>query len=326
MKGSDASWQHDIEIPPEFADYSDDEQERLAKREHQRKKTQPDTDSASNPAQKRHKLTEFEQKMNKKNLQKTAEWNKNQNSNRKPWDRQRVYNPFSCQSSVFKSNSDTVNDARWTAAMNTRFGTPNQPNRNPKSRDWEWKMQNQFMSLPSPGLATLCNTPPISPICNIQTMPPMPSFCNTPPFMRPPRFSVPPYDWPLSSITRPMPPPPPTGDMPLVASPTGNMIGHCPPPAYRSSTMQHERFPVTGFGFHVSSVPAPIGPPSLCPLPPNHTQRVAATSTTYMFTGPPPAIPPPSVVLPHNPQQAMNPANPSTSSWPMYSFPAPPGT
>lgn len=44
MKGSDASWENDIEPPPRFLDYSDDEQEQLAKRQLRNKDRPVDND------------------------------------------------------------------------------------------------------------------------------------------------------------------------------------------------------------------------------------------------------------------------------------------
>lgn len=44
IKGSDASWENDIEPPPRFLDYSDDEQEQVAKRQLRNKNRQIDND------------------------------------------------------------------------------------------------------------------------------------------------------------------------------------------------------------------------------------------------------------------------------------------
>ena len=38
VKGSDASWEHDVEPPEEHLDYSDDEEERAARRRMQEKR------------------------------------------------------------------------------------------------------------------------------------------------------------------------------------------------------------------------------------------------------------------------------------------------
>lgn len=117
-------------MPPEFLDYSDDEKEREAKKEYQRKKTQTDGNNSNNNSNKRHKPTEFEEKMNRKNLLKTAEWNrKKKQNNQRQWLKQRPFNPFGYENNVFNSNYETA-EINWatSSSQNSSGAAPQTPN------------------------------------------------------------------------------------------------------------------------------------------------------------------------------------------------------
>lgn len=155
-------------MPPEFLDYSDDEKEREAKKEFQRRKSQTEGGNSTN-SNKRHKPTEFEEKMNRKNLLKTAEWNKKKKQNaQRQWMKQRPFNPFGYENNVFNSNYETA-EINWATSSNQNSSGLNQ------------QTSNNFNSSHLPSIYNV-----------------VPQF-NSTTFIRPPRLSI-------SPIFRHMPP------------------------------------------------------------------------------------------------------------------------
>lgn len=75
MKGSDASWKHNNEPPPQFLDYSDDEAEKLAKKERKTKNRtnieDPEHEVANSPALNVRNKPTYRQKSNNHPVHKT---------------------------------------------------------------------------------------------------------------------------------------------------------------------------------------------------------------------------------------------------------------
>lgn len=213
MKGSDASWKDDVEPPAQFLEFSDDEEERKAKHalKEQKKKANASAaevgESSESSANKRHRPTPYEERMNKRNLEKTAEVNKrNQQPSNQPQQgigygrgmvpgrgRANFYNPFGPRyDNVPGQAAGPPSDIQWSPnnsfylgqnpfdftqqrfRMAGQFDPPRVPQRATRS-PFTAVGRGRFTSFPPPGL-WFVNRPPGSP----WPPPPPPGFPPAP--------------------------------------------------------------------------------------------------------------------------------------------------
>lgn len=214
LKGSDASWKDDVEPPAQFLEFSDDEEERKAKHALKEKKKKAAVasaeggESSESSANKRHRPSPYEERMNKRNLEKTAEINKrNQQASNQPQQgmmgygrgmvpgrgRANFYNPFGPRYDNAPGQAvGPPSDIQWSSnnsfyvgqnpyeftqqrfRMAGQFEPPRVPQRVPRS-PFAAVGRGRFTSFPPPGL-WFVNRPPGAP----WPPPPPPGFPPAP--------------------------------------------------------------------------------------------------------------------------------------------------
>ncbi|XP_025837109.1 H/ACA ribonucleoprotein complex non-core subunit NAF1-like, partial [Agrilus planipennis] len=213
IKGSDASWQGDNEVPPEFVDFSDDEEEfsvtNCTNDEYEMYMNKRKRNSLE-----RHQI--FEMEMNQRNKLDSAyhklkdscepKYKKNTNSNTHA---NRTFNPFAGNTTYTQPTTNFVRPSQPPAA----FGILPQP---------QWSFVPTIPP-PSPGFG-------MQPLFQNHFCQPFPTFASQvlafPPMNVPPPCSVPP---PVPPTLPPMNIPPPIAQSVASAPPTVMPINPLPP-------------------------------------------------------------------------------------------------
>ncbi|XP_073822504.1 uncharacterized protein [Musca autumnalis] len=219
MKGSDASWENDIEPPPRFLDYSDDEQEQLAKRQLRNRNKPTDCDDPEKKARTMETEEEGEEQPAHHSRQKPSWQQRNHNQYNRGGAGQTPNNQNSY-------NRPPRHQSPYHQQQQQRHQQqPNRPsNHNPSS--WHSNYYPQQYPVPPPnygygGGGAGYPPPQMPPVQGygppMYPMPPMgyPAPHSMPPHMRPPPGQVPPQMVPGFNMR------PPT---------MGNFDGHHPPP------------------------------------------------------------------------------------------------